>query len=62
MTELSNDQLEHLVLNQIEKDLEDQDYDAFSEMLQLLINIPEAKEILINYLPDDYETPIITRY
>lgn len=47
-----NDLLEHEVLNQIENDLEERDYDAISEMLQLLIKSEESKKILIEYLGD----------
>lgn len=47
-----NDLLEHAVLNQIEADLNSNDYDALSEMLQLLISKEESRNILIGYLSD----------
>ena len=50
MTE--NDLLELAVLNEIEKDLDENDYDAVSEMLQLLISKEESRNILIEYLSD----------
>jgi len=48
-----NDLLEHEVLNQIEKDFDDRDYDAISEMLQFLIKNESAKKVLIEYLGDE---------
>lgn len=51
ITEL--DQIEHAIINQIELDFESQDYDALSEMLQCLLQVKEAKKILINYLSDN---------
>jgi hypothetical protein len=50
MTE--NDLLEHAVLNQIEADLEGDEYDVISEMLQSLISKEESRNILIEYLSD----------
>lgn len=47
-----NDMLEHAVINQLESDFEDQDYDAMSEMLQFLIKDEKSKKILIEYLGD----------
>lgn len=44
--------LEHEIINQVESDLNDQDFEAMSEMLQKLIEIKEARIILINYLSD----------
>jgi DNA-binding SARP family transcriptional activator len=44
--------LEHAVLNQLEADFDSQDYDAMSEMLQLLIQNDEARNILVGYLGD----------
>jgi hypothetical protein len=43
---------EHAVLNQIESDLDETDYDALSEMLGSLIKLEPAKKILIEYLSD----------
>ena len=47
-----NNLLEHSVINQLETDLNDQDFDAMSEMLSLLIKNEESKKILIEYLSD----------
>ena len=44
--------LEHAIINQLEGDFEDQDFDSMSEMLSLLINNEESKKILIEYLSD----------
>ena len=42
-----NNLLEHSVVNQLETDFNDQDFDAMSEMLSLLIKNEESKKILI---------------
>lgn len=47
-----NNLLLHAILNQIETDFDDQDYESIDEMLQLLMKNPEAKNILIEYLSD----------
>lgn len=47
-----NDLLEHAVINQLETDFDDQDFDAMSEMIQCLIQVEDAKKILIEYLSD----------
>lgn len=57
ITEL--DQIEHAVLNQIESDFESQDYDALSEMLQCLLQVEDAKKILINYLSDNFLEDVV---
>jgi len=49
---VTNEDLEHAVLNQIESDFEEQEYDAISELLQKLIEIPEARQVLVDYLSD----------
>lgn len=59
MTE--NDLLELAVLNEIEKDLDENDYDAISEMLQLLISKEESRNILIEYLSDQAKEDWIER-
>lgn len=53
--ELENDEniLLHAVLNEIESDFDNQDYDSIDELLTLLIKVPEAKAFLIGYLSDD---------
>ena len=48
-----NDLLEQAIINQIEKDLEENDYDAISEMLRQLIHLEPAKKILVGYLSDE---------
>ena len=53
MAELTeNDLLEHEVINQLEADFDSQDYDAMSELLQLLMKDDKSKGILIEYLGD----------
>lgn len=47
-----NGLLEHAVINQLESDFDEQDFDAMSEMLTLLIKNEESKNILIEYLSD----------
>lgn len=44
--------LVHAVINQVDTDLNDMDYDSLDELLNKLIEIPEAKELLIGYLSD----------
>ncbi len=52
-TEINNKLLEHAVLNQLQADFGDADFDAYSEMFNLLIGtFPEAKNILFEYLSD----------
>ena len=50
--EEQNTLLEHAVINQIETDLNDNEYDSISDMLNKLFEIEEAKTILIEYLSD----------
>lgn len=44
--------LEHAFINQLETDFNDQDYDAMSEMIQLLIKNEDNKKIIVEYLSD----------
>lgn len=45
--------LEHAVVNQLESDFHDNDFDAMSEMIALLIDSSEGnRNILFNYLSD----------
>ena len=44
--------LEHAVINQLEADLNDQDFDAISEMIQHLMFLEPARKVLIEYLGD----------
>ena len=48
-----DNKLLHLVLNQIEKDLEEQEYDALDELLVQLIKSEGSRELLLGYLPDE---------
>jgi DNA-binding SARP family transcriptional activator len=50
--EEDNNLLEHAVINQIETDLNDKDYDALSEMIKNLIHLEPARKVLIEYLSD----------
>lgn len=52
MSKVNKDALEHAVINQLEADFNDQDYDAMSEVLQMLMKDENNVEILINYLSD----------
>jgi len=56
-----NDLLEHAVINQLESDFFDNDFDAISEMLQLLIKSDESRSILIEYLSDNAKENWIER-
>jgi len=47
---MDNNLLEHAVLNQLEADFNDLDFDSMSEMLELLIKNEDSKKILIEYL------------
>jgi hypothetical protein len=49
---MNDNNLLHAVLNQIETDFDEQDYESIDEMLQLLLKNPEAKHILTEYLSD----------
>ena len=44
--------LEHAFMNQLESDFEDQDFDAMSEMIQLLLKNKDNRNIIIEYLSD----------
>lgn len=50
---MSNDELEMKILDQIIEDDMVQDLEAYSEMMQSLLEIPGTKEILLNYLSDE---------
>lgn len=64
---MNNDLLEQAVVNQLEQDLDNQEYDALSELLSKLIQIEEAKELLVGYLSDTQkekwlEGKVVIRY
>ena len=44
--------LEHAFINQLETDFDEQEYDAMSEMIQLLLKNKDSKKIIIEYLSD----------
>lgn len=46
------DLLEQAVINQIESDLENQEYDSISELIKNLIHLEPAQKLLIEYLSD----------
>ena len=49
------DTLEHAVINQLETDFNEQEYDAMSELLQTLMGQgEEVKNILFNYLSERF--------
>lgn len=52
LNNIKNDDLEHAVINQLEADFGDQDFDAMSELLQILMKSENNREILFNYLGD----------
>lgn len=51
--EESNELLEQAVVNQIETDLNENDFESLSELLKLLIHLEPARKYLIEYLSDD---------
>jgi len=51
--------LVHSFMNQLETDFNDQDYDAMSEMIQLLIKYATNKKIIIEYLSDTAKENLI---
>lgn len=48
--EIDTELLEHSVLNQIQADLQDNDFDAYSELMMKLLKNEDNREILFNYL------------
>lgn len=48
--EIDDELLEHSVLNQIESDISDMDFDAYSELIMKLLKNKDNKKILFNYL------------
>jgi hypothetical protein len=46
------DLLEHSFLNQVEADLEQSDFTAFSELMEMLLKNKENQDLIFNYLSD----------
>ena len=59
MSKVNKNALEHAVINQLESDFEDQDYDAMSEMLQMLMKDERNLEILVEYLSDTAQENLV---
>jgi len=51
-TEEGKNHLLHAVINQLETDFDDQDYDAMDELITMLMKNSDNHEILYNYLSD----------
>ena len=49
---MDNILLEHAVVNQLESDFHDNDFDSMSEMIALLLESEDNRSILFNYLSD----------
>jgi len=49
---ISNDTLEHSVINQLEVDFNDSDFNSISELLSQLMHLDPARKCLVNYLSD----------
>ena len=52
LTAIQDNLLVHATINQIEADLDDCDYDSLDELITKLIEIPQAKKLLVGYLSD----------
>lgn len=64
---MNNNLLIHAIINQLEADFEDGDFDSMDGMLSSLIRNPKTKDVLISYLGDSckeswIENKIKTRY
>ena len=55
MAHTENELLEHEIINEIESDINNNYFDALSELLSKLIEIDEAKTLLIGYLSDLFD-------
>ena len=51
--EEQDDLLEQAVINQIEKDLNENDFESLSELLKQLIHLEPARKCLVEYLSDE---------
>ena len=49
---IQNNLLVHATINQLEADFDCQDYESMDELIIKLIDIPQAKELLVGYLSD----------
>lgn len=49
---MNNDLLEHEIINQIEADLESNDFEALSEMIQSILELEGGEKVLKAYLSD----------
>jgi len=45
--------LEQAVINQLEKDIEENEFDAMSELIRQLILLEPARKCLLDYLSDE---------
>jgi len=52
MGNIKDNLLEHSVVNQLEADFGDNDFDSMSEMISNLIHLEPARKVLFNYLSD----------
>jgi hypothetical protein len=59
MERTENEMLEHAVVNQLEVDFNDLDFDAMSEMLKNLIHLEPARKVLTEYLSDTAKENLI---
>lgn len=49
---MNKENLEHAVINQLEADLQGNDFEPISELLQLLMTNEDNIEVLVGYLSD----------
>lgn len=49
---MNKEDLEHAVINQLEADFQDNDFEAISELLQILMTNEDNIEVLVGYLSD----------
>jgi len=53
--------LEHAFLNQIERDFDDKDFEAYSEMMALLLKSKKNQLIIYNYLCDGEQDDLLDK-
>lgn len=61
MEHTQDELLQHEIINQFDEDLTHKDYESMSYMLEQLIELEEAKKILIDYLGDEHKERWIER-